>query len=207
MTQQAQSSSADPEELLAALGRSWLWALGFGVVTFAAGIVLLVWPHASLRAVAVVIGLQLLVAGVARLVTAFSRGYARAGDRVLYVLIALLSILAGVLCLHRQVQTIGLLTMIVGVVWLLGGIVLTFAALAQRDAPYRWLTVCGGGLSIVASIVVLGYPVQSAVAVARLFGLWLLILGLFEIGVAFAMRATVVRARTGSATLRAETFG
>jgi uncharacterized membrane protein HdeD (DUF308 family) len=50
-----------------------------------------------------------------------------------------------------------------------------------------------GALGVVAGIVVLGYPVASAVALARLLGLWLVLLGVAETAMAFALRGAVRR--------------
>ncbi|WP_431681415.1 HdeD family acid-resistance protein [Kitasatospora sp. KL5] len=185
--------AADPQDLLTGLGRSWLWPLSFGILTVLAGIVMLAWPEETTRVVAIIIGLQLLVAGVIRFVTAFTHD-ASSGSRVLYVLIALLSVLAGVLVLRHQLQTVGFLAIVVGLYWLLAGIVTLFVAISNKNAPGRGLSVFLGAIGVIAGIVVLAYPVESAVALARLLGLWLLLLGLIEIGGAFVLRAALKRA-------------
>jgi uncharacterized membrane protein HdeD (DUF308 family) len=186
--------STEPEDVLAAVGRSWRWPLVFGILTVLAGIVMLSWPEETVRVVAIIIGLQLLVAGVVRFVTAFTHDRTTAGgSRAVYVLLSLLSVLAGVLCLRNQLQTVGVLTLIVGAYWLLAGVLTLFVAIGERDMPARGLAIV---LGIVAGILVLSYPVQSAIAMARLLGLWLLLLGLFEIGGAFVLRSALRRRTT-----------
>ncbi|MFD9124390.1 HdeD family acid-resistance protein [Kitasatospora sp. NPDC059571] len=180
--------TTEPEDLLAAIGRSWRWPLGFGIVTVLAGIIMLSWPEETVRVVAIIIGLQLLVAGVVRFVTAFTHERS-SGSRALYVLLSLLSVLAGVLVLRHQLQTIGLLTLIVGAYWLLAGIVTLFVAIGDRGLPGRGFAIFFGLLGVVAGVLVLAYPVQSAIALARLLGLWLILLGLFEVGMAFVLRS------------------
>jgi uncharacterized membrane protein HdeD (DUF308 family) len=187
MSVQAGAASNDAEKALSAIGRSWLWALVFSVVNVVAGILILAWPEETARIFAIILGLQFIALGVARFVTAFAPEHAYVGSRVLYVLLSLLSILAGVLCLRHQLQSVTVLALIVGAVWLLGGIVLIFTSIVDRGGPGRGLRVAAGGLSVVAGIVVLGYPTQSVIALARLTGLWLVLLGLFDVGVAFAM--------------------
>jgi len=54
------------------IGRHWAWGLAFGVITVAAGICALVWPGITLLAAAVIFGVQLVIGGVYRVVTAFS---------------------------------------------------------------------------------------------------------------------------------------
>ncbi|GHE26457.1 HdeD family acid-resistance protein [Kitasatospora indigofera] len=199
MTTAPTPDQADPQDWLAVVGRSWSWTLGFGVLTAVAGILMLSWPEETARVVAVIIGLQLLVAGVVRFVTAFTHDTS-GGARVLYVLLALLSVLAGVLCLRHQLQTVGFLALVVGAYWLLGGILALYVAIAGRGLPGRGLAGFLGALGILAGIVVLSYPVESAVALARLIGLWLLLLGLFEAGSALVLRhAARSASRAGAA--------
>ncbi|GAA1084912.1 MULTISPECIES: HdeD family acid-resistance protein [Kitasatospora] len=192
MTAPSRPAPTDPQDLLTGLGRSWLWPLSFGVLTLVAGIVMLAWPEETTRVVAIIIGLQLLVAGAVRFVTAFTHEDGT-GGRVLHVLIALLSVVAGVLVLRHQLQTVGFLAIVVGLYWLLAGIVTLFVAISTKSMPGRGLAVFLGAIGVIAGIVVLAYPVESAVALARLLGLWLLLLGLIEIGGAFVLRSAVRR--------------
>ncbi|WP_354637829.1 HdeD family acid-resistance protein [Kitasatospora camelliae] len=178
----------DPQDLLTGLGRSWLWPLGFGLLTLVAGVIMLSWPEETVQVVGIIIGLQLLVAGVARFVTAFTHDDAHLGSRILYVILALLAIVAGVLCLRHQLQAVGFIALIVGLYWLISGVVTVFVAVSHRDLPGRGLAIFFGLLGIVAGVVVLAYPVESAIALARLLGLWLLVLGIFEAGIAIALR-------------------
>ncbi|MGP3927596.1 HdeD family acid-resistance protein [Streptomyces sp. 8N616] len=176
----APERGADPQEILGALGGSWLWALGFALATLLPGILVLVWPAATLHVPAVIVGLHLLVAGGFRFVTAFSRDGDRGGGRATRVLVAVVAVLAGVLSLRHPLQTIAAVSLIVGASWLLSGLLTAFVAIADRDLTHRGLTFAAGALGFVAGIVVLGYPVESAVALARLLGLWLVLLGVVE---------------------------
>jgi uncharacterized membrane protein HdeD (DUF308 family) len=184
---------AGPQEVLGALGSSWLWALGFALATLVPGILVLVWPETTLYVLAVIVGLHLLLAGAFRFVTAFSRDRDRDGSRVVKVLVAVVAVLAGVLVLRHPLQTIAALSLIVGVYWLLSGLLIAFLALADRGLAHRGLALAAGALGVVAGIVVLGYPVESVVALTRLLGLWLVLLGIVEAAIAFALRAAARR--------------
>jgi uncharacterized membrane protein HdeD (DUF308 family) len=165
------------------------------LATLLPGIVVLAWPDETLHVLAVIVGLQLLVAAGFRFVTAFSRDGDR-GGRVTAVLVAVVLVLAGVLSLRHPLQTIAALSLIVGVCWLLSGLLTAFAAIADRDLTHRGLAFAAGALGIVAGVVVLGYPVESAVALARLVGLWLVLLGVVELAMAIALRAATRRNTT-----------
>ncbi|MPY53119.1 HdeD family acid-resistance protein [Streptomyces acidicola] len=176
----------DPADVLAGLGRSWTWILGSAVAMLVPGILVLVWPGATLHVLAVVIGLYLLVIGVFRFVAAFARE--GAGERLPALLLALLFVLAGVLCLRNPLQTIAALSVIVGVVWLVSGVLTLYTAIATKDLPHRGIVLGVAILGIVAGIVVLALPLESARALTRLLGVWLVLLGIAEAAVAFAWR-------------------
>ncbi|MGW3245240.1 HdeD family acid-resistance protein [Streptomyces sp. NPDC001070] len=185
---------ADPDEVLGKLGASWGWSLGFALATLVAGVIVLVWPDETLHVLAVVVGLYLLVAGVFRFVTAFSRR--EGGSRVTAVIVAVLAVLAGVLCLRNPLQTTAVLSLVLGAYWLVSGLFVGSVAVTGRDMPHRGMAFAVAALGIVAGIVVLAFPVQSAVALARLVGLWLVLLGLAEVALALALRSLAKRPAT-----------
>ncbi|MFE0515812.1 HdeD family acid-resistance protein [Streptomyces sp. NPDC058964] len=183
----------DPLDVVAAVGASWLWALGTALVTLIPGILILVWPDETLHVLAVVIGLYLLLGGVFRFVSAFARD--AHGERLARVLLAMLFVVAGVLCLRHPLQTIAALSLIVGVTWLVSGILTLYTAIAFKDLAHRGVVFGAGALGVAAGIVVLALPTESAVALTRLLGLWLVLLGLVELAVAFALRSAIRRTR------------
>ncbi|GGZ87983.1 HdeD family acid-resistance protein [Streptomyces bluensis] len=187
----------DPEDALARLGRSWTWILGSAVATLVPGIVVLVWPQGTLHVLAVVVGLYLLVIGVFRFVAAFARE--GAGERLPALLLALLFVLAGVLCLRNPLQTVAALSVIVGVVWLVSGILTLYTAIAAKELPHRGIVMGVAILGIIAGIVVLALPLQSALALTRLVGVWLILLGVAEAAVAFAWRAALHKGERATA--------
>ncbi|MFJ3170650.1 HdeD family acid-resistance protein [Streptomyces roseus] len=183
---------SDPEDVLRQVGGSWRWAFGFALATLIPGILILVWPDETLHILAVIIGLQLLVAGAFRFVTAFSHGN-DGSSRLAGVLVAVLALLAGVLVLRHPMQTIGALSLILGMFWLVSGVLTAYTAIADHTLVHRGLFFGLGALATVAGIVVLCFPVDSAVALTRLLGLWLVLLGVFEVVMAFALRSSTRR--------------
>ncbi|MER6959356.1 DUF308 domain-containing protein [Streptomyces sp. NPDC000618] len=181
----------DPAEALAVLGRSWLWILGSALAMLVPGILILVWPDETLHVLAVLIGLYLLVTGVFRFVESFAGE--DHGARVTGLLLAVLYVVAGVLSLRHPLQTIAALSLIVGVLWLVSGILTLYTALAAKDLPHRGVVLGAAVLAVVAGIVVLALPTESALALTRLLGLWLVLLGLVEAAVALAWRAALRR--------------
>ncbi|MFE8945860.1 HdeD family acid-resistance protein [Streptomyces sp. NPDC007856] len=176
-------------QAMTVIARSWTWILASAILTFAAGVLVLVWPGETLHVLAVLIGLYLLLGGAIRFVTAFARE--NHGDRLPGLLVAVLYVLAGVLCLRHPLQTITALALVVGLVWLVSGLLTLSTGIAARDLPHRGVVLGAALLGIVAGIAVLALPAESARALTRLLGLWLVLLGLVELAVAFAWRAAV----------------
>ncbi|MFI1488560.1 HdeD family acid-resistance protein [Streptomyces sp. NPDC020747] len=184
--------AADPAAVLARLGHSWTWVLGSAIATLVPGILILVWPDGTLHVVAVLVGLYLLVTGAFRFVETFARE--DHGERLPGLLLAVLYVLGGVLCLRNPLQTIAALSLIVGIVWVVSGILTLYTAIAARDLPHRGFVLGIAVIGIVAGIVVLALPSESARALTRLLGLWLVLLGLAEVALALAWRAALRRA-------------
>ncbi|MFH8976144.1 HdeD family acid-resistance protein [Streptomyces sp. NPDC017890] len=182
----------DPAHVLSRLGGSWTWLMGSAVATLVPGILVLVWPEATLHVLAVLIGLYLLLTGVFRFVAVFAR---EGHERLPGLLLAVLYVLAGVLCLRNPLQTIAALSLIVGMVWLVSGILTLYTALVTENLPHGGLVLGLAVLAVVAGIVVLALPAESARALTRLLGLWLVLLGLAEAVVALGRRSALRGAR------------
>jgi uncharacterized membrane protein HdeD (DUF308 family) len=171
--------SSSPPDALTKLGRSWVWLLLFGIATLAAGILTIVWPGSSLIAIAIVVGVQLIINGIFRLVVAFSELGQR--HRAWLVFVGIFSIVVGMLCLRDVFQTIFALTLLVGIFWTVHGVGYVFDAFARQDLPQRGWAILTGVLSIIAGIVIFAWPISSAFALALVLGVWLTVLGVMEI--------------------------
>ncbi|MEU5681271.1 DUF308 domain-containing protein [Streptomyces rochei] len=178
----------DPAHVLTRLGRSWTWLMGSAVATLVPGVLVLVWPEATLHVLAVLVGLYLLLTGVFRFVAVFAR---EGHERLPGLLLTVLYLLAGVLCLRNPLQTIAALSLIVGMVWLVSGILTLYTALVTQNLPHRGLVMGMAVLAVVAGIVVLALPAESARALTRLLGLWLVLLGLAEAVAALGWRSAL----------------
>ena len=62
----------DIADSMASLGRHWIWLLSFGVLTLIAGVAVVAWPGPTVIVIAVLFGIQLIVAGIFQFVAAFA---------------------------------------------------------------------------------------------------------------------------------------
>ena len=182
------SEPIEPADVLSRLGRHWGWLLAFGLITFAAGIAVLVWPGETLLVAAVLFGIQLIVAGVFRFVSAFASGDITGGTRVLLALLGVLSVIVGLWAVRHVLLTLIALIVLLGIFWVVNGAIEIFTALSHRRTPERGWTVGMGVLSVVAGIIVLVFPGLTLVGLAVILGVWLAVFGMMEIVAAFRLR-------------------
>ena len=180
---------SDPADVLTVIGRHWGWVLAFGGITALAGLITLAWPGRTLVVVAVLFGIQLVVAGIFRFVAAFATEDESGVARVLLALLGVLSIIVGVYALRHILITIATLGLLLGIFWIVNGAVETFAALSHRAMPGRTWTILMGVLSVLAGVVVLASPSTSLLALALVLSFWLLLFGVMEIMLAFQLRS------------------
>jgi uncharacterized membrane protein HdeD (DUF308 family) len=192
---------ADAADVLAGVGRHWGWVLFFGIITVLAGILALAWPGRTVVVLAVLFGVQLVVAGIFRFVAALATDDETGATRVLLALLGVLSFIVGLYALRHILVTIATLALLLGIFWIVNGAIEVFAALSHRRMQGRGWTIFMGLLSVVAGVVVLVYPGISLVTLAVVLGVWLLVFGAMEVGLAFRLRsAGQAAARIATAT-------
>lgn len=160
--------------------------ISLGLITAATGGIILGWPDVAVVTVAILVGIQLIVAGVIRVVTALPSEAGDASTRILYLLLGLLLVVAGLLCLRSPFHATALLVILVGLSWIVSGGIELFHGLTGGGG---W-TAASGGVSLVAGIVVLAYPTPSVRVMVWLFGLSLIAIGLMLVVSAIADTAT-----------------
>jgi uncharacterized membrane protein HdeD (DUF308 family) len=176
----ARSSGPGPyeQETAAAWASGWQVVMLVAVLTLAVGVILLVWPHATLVVVAALIGAALLVTGLFRLISGFTAHGVSGGTRAAYVIIGLLATLAGLYCLRHLSVTVVLVAFIVGVFWTLHGIVDLAVAATSGPGTGRGLRAFSGVLSLAAGLIVMFWPSISLSILLWVMGIWLLAYGL-----------------------------
>ena len=178
----------DAHDQMARVGRAWWWPAIFGVISIIAGVLALAWPGPTLVVLAIVFGVELIVWGIYRLIGAIAFGDAGGGARVLWAILGILSLLLGFYAIRHIVITLLALGLLLGIFWLVDGIGLIVSAVEHRGMPGRGLTVLSGVLGIIAGLILLVWPSISLLTLAVLAGIWLIVLGVTQVGVAMQIR-------------------
>ncbi|MEV0112849.1 HdeD family acid-resistance protein [Streptomyces sp. NPDC050844] len=186
-----------PPGPLGSLAKSaWQVVMVAGVASLILGVLVLVWPGASLWAAGVLFGLYLLVSGIFQLVAAFGT-HVSAAMRVMAFISGALSVLLGLFCFRGQMQSILLLALWIGIGWLFRGITQTVAAASDPNMPARGWQACLGVISALAGIVLIVSPFESVAVLTLVGGVWLLVVGVVEIVTAFQVRSRARRIPPG----------
>ncbi|WP_026310705.1 HdeD family acid-resistance protein [Parafrankia elaeagni] len=107
----------------------------YGVLTAAAGVVILVWPNVTLHAIALIVGAALIIAGVIRALLILSSRSRRAGGAsgpARGLLIAGLAVVLGILAVAWPSATVVVLAVLFGIQLIVTGVTEVILGLALR---------------------------------------------------------------------------
>ncbi|MFI9610978.1 HdeD family acid-resistance protein [Streptomyces sp. NPDC052023] len=166
---------------------AWQAVLVTGVASLVLGVLVLIWPGASLVAAGVLFGLYLLFSGVLQLVAAFGT-HKTTALRVLAFISGALCILLGLFCFRGAMQSILLLALWIGIGWLFRGITQTLAGASDPAMPARGWQIVLGVVTFLAGIVLIVSPFESVAVLTVVAGCWLVVVGVVEIVTALRIR-------------------
>jgi uncharacterized membrane protein HdeD (DUF308 family) len=166
-----------------------------GLLAVVLGVVMLAWPQPSIVAAAVLLGVYLVVSGVALVFLAFSLP-ASAGSRFLTFISGVASVALGILAFRHfgEGYAILLLAIWVATGFIIRGVFVTASAISVPGFPGRGWAIVFGFISIIAGFVMLAYPFDSIETLALVVGACLIILGEVEVGTGVGMRRDVKKA-------------
>jgi uncharacterized membrane protein HdeD (DUF308 family) len=172
----------------------WKSTLVSGILALALGVLVLLLPGDSIVIAAVLFGIYLLVTGIAQVVFAFSL-HVSAGGRVLLFISGAASLVLAVLCFRHfgQGYAILLLAIWIGVGFIFRGVATSISAISDPTLPGRGWQIFVGLISLLAGIVMIGSPFESLAILTLIVGIWLVVIGAFEIVSSFGIRSASKR--------------
>jgi uncharacterized membrane protein HdeD (DUF308 family) len=162
--------------------------LSFGIVTLILGVLVTIKPRDTIYTIAVLVGIWLFVAGLFRIVVAIADSEDTGGTRWLMAFLGLLSVIVGILFLRHTDDTITTLAFLLGLFWVVGGLIEFFTAYGDRGSEARGWRIFMGLLALAAGIVTLVVPHLTLNTLAVIFGIWLIIYGVLEILLSLQLR-------------------
>ena len=181
-----QDSRTEATNAELAIAGTWTVALFVGLITIAFGVIVLAWPSETLKVLSILLGLQLLLYGVFRLITAFSSGTVSPG---LTGFVGVMGIIAGVIVMRNPFETIAVLATVLGVAWIVIGAIDLIGSIADSTMTDRWVAALAGLLSIGAGIIVVAWPAPTLTVIAWITGIYLVVMGIVICASAFRLKS------------------
>jgi uncharacterized membrane protein HdeD (DUF308 family) len=174
-----------PDNLMTAIGRNW-WVLLFaGILSLAVGVVALVWPGKTVIVVAIVFAIWLIVSGIFSIVRGFAHGLT-GGMRALFIITGILSLVLGIFAIRGEFQELYILSLFIGIGFLFRGFASLFLGFESKEG--RGSNIFFGIVMIIGGVVVLVWPGISLVTLTWVVGIWLIIIGIYEVIAAFSVK-------------------
>ncbi|MGH3154479.1 MAG: HdeD family acid-resistance protein [Streptosporangiaceae bacterium] len=175
---------------------SWLVTVVLGALTLILGIVVSFHPSGSLNVVAVLLGILMILSGIFHLIRVFG---ADERHRIWSGITGLLFVVIGVVLIRHLHLTLAVIGLIIGITWIVQGLTAFIGGLAVAGEGRAW-SIAFGAVSLIAGIVVVSTPVSSLNVLAVLFGIWFIVMGLFEVIAGLMLRRAVRVMDTPSVT-------
>lgn len=186
------TGTAEAGEMIAVVSRNWWVLLFVGIVSIVVGIFCVFQPESAIKTLALLFAIWLVISGIWQFVRGFSAGLGR-GTRALLLITGVLSLLIGFYALRAWWETDSaliagwILAIFIGIGFLFRGFADLFMGIERKGQAGRGWLIFSGIVIIIGGFVVLTVP-MSIVALAWVVGIWLIVIGLFEVIGAFMVK-------------------
>ena len=171
---------------ISALRPKWGWIVALGVVYIIAGFVALGSVVLATVASVFVVGVMMIVAGVAEVIGAFQ--LKSWGKFLIWALLGVLYIVAGFLTFENPLFAAVLLTLFLGASLVASGAVRLFLAFSmQRESPWIWVALSGVITLLLGLLILARWPVNSVYILGLFLGIDLIFAGAGWIGLGLGL--------------------
>jgi len=173
------------EHELRHLQKEWWWFLLLGILLVVSGVVAIAYPLVGTVAVVAVLGMSLLVSGVATIVVAFWVG--RWSGFLLLLLIGIFYAVVGFLMLDKPLAAAEGLTIVIAAMFIVVGIMRSVAALVLRFPQWGWSLLSGLLSTLIGLMIYKSFPDAAEWAIGTLVGIQLIFDGWYWIMLGMAL--------------------
>lgn len=162
------------------------WSVFAGVLIIALGIFLVAYPFLTAAVTVLMLGIVLLAAGVVEFVLALR--FKSAGDFFLKLFSSIIYGITGFILMTRPLTGVAVLTLFVGSLFLVQGVILGVLAFRAEKGTRGWLLL-DAAVTLILSFLILGqWPVSSVWAIGTLVGIAVIMRGVTRIATSLAIR-------------------
>jgi uncharacterized membrane protein HdeD (DUF308 family) len=174
---------------LAPLHAKWGWIVALGVVYVIAGVIALGSVVSATVATVLVVGVMMIVAGVAEVINAFQ--IKTWGRFLFWLALGILYIVAGFVAFENPLLTAAWLTLILGAALAASGVVRIFLGFSmQHGSPWIGVVVSGLVTLLLGFIILAHWPVSSLWTLGIFLGVDLVLAGASWVGVGMGLRSS-----------------
>jgi uncharacterized membrane protein HdeD (DUF308 family) len=168
------------------LRAKWGWIVALGVVYTIAGFIALGSIVMATVASVFVVGVMMIIAGVAELINAFQ--IKSWGKFLIWALLGVLYIVAGFVTFENPLFAAVLLTLILGASLVASGAVRIFLAFnMKRETPWIWVALSGVITLLLGLLILARWPINSIYILGLFLGIDLIMAGAGWIGLGFGL--------------------
>jgi uncharacterized membrane protein HdeD (DUF308 family) len=185
------SSDEAAGQAMAAVGRKWWLLIIMGLVSIIVGVFCVVQPADTFQTLSWLFAIYLVISGIVELVRGFSSGLS-GGMRALLFITGALSLILGAVAFRSFWTNDGflaeyVLAIFIGVSFLFRGFTVLFIGVDGKGQPGRGWNIFAGIVIIIGGMIILTTP-ASVLALTWVVGIWLIVLGIFEIISSFMVK-------------------
>ena len=163
------------------------WIVALGIVYSIAGFIALGSVVLATAATVFVVGIMMVIAGVAEVINAFQ--IKTWGKFLLWLLLGALYIVAGFVTFENPLLAAAILTLVLGFSLLASGIMRVVLAFGmQQTMPWVWVLLSGIITFLLGLVIVAHWPVSSLYVLGIFLGVDLVIAGAGWIGIGFGLK-------------------
>jgi uncharacterized membrane protein HdeD (DUF308 family) len=163
------------------------WIVALGVIYLIAGFIALGSVAMATVASVFFVGIMMIFAGVAEIINAFA--VKRWGKFVLWLLLGILYVVAGVATFENPLLAAAVLTLVLGVALIVSGIMRIVLAFGMKEGmPWMWIVLSGVITFLLGAIILAHWPVSSVYVLGLFLGIDLVFAGVGWIGLGLGLR-------------------
>lgn len=164
--------------------RFWWVLLVLAVASLAAGVILVAKPSHSLATLAVVVGIFMVLDGIAEVFSSFGQAQ---GNRALAAILGVLGIVVGIILIRHPTHAVNAVGLLIGIWLIAAGVVRLVRAVVEWIRPVSRSAIAA--LQIIVGTIVVSEPHIGYATLAVLVGIWLILNAFALVAAGLALRA------------------
>jgi uncharacterized membrane protein HdeD (DUF308 family) len=187
----ATTNSPEPHSLgssIHTLRARWGWIVALGIIFMIAGVIALGSVVMATVSAVWIVGIMMIMAGVAEIIAAFR--VKEWGKAIVWGLVGALYVAAGVIAFESPLLAATVLTLLLGIALMVGGIVRMFLAWHMREAgkPWGWVVVSGIISLLLGLMIVAQWPYSGLYVLGIFLGIDLIFIGSSWLTIGLALK-------------------